>query len=185
MALFKKAADIKVGVVGYGGAFGMGKWHLTEMQRAGSSKSSGRPVQAGNIRWSISGAGRNSPQLTGTPTSSFFSMRSVEAPPSAAWRAATEPAGPAPTTTTSKSVREVPPLQKRGTVRRPNGECKRELNHSRAGSTEHLAHPLRIRLKWLPHIFPYSTWAFTSCSCHWALKSRQVSRSQKGSPVRL
>jgi len=35
MALFKKPEDIKVGVVGYGGAFNMGRAHLTEMQRAG------------------------------------------------------------------------------------------------------------------------------------------------------
>jgi len=32
---FKKAADIKVGVVGYGGAFNMGRTHLREMKRAG------------------------------------------------------------------------------------------------------------------------------------------------------
>ncbi|MFW6256273.1 MAG: Gfo/Idh/MocA family protein, partial [Candidatus Sumerlaeota bacterium] len=35
MARFKKASDIKVGVVGYGGAFNMGYAHLNEMQRAG------------------------------------------------------------------------------------------------------------------------------------------------------
>jgi len=35
MARFKKAGDIKVGVVGYGGAFNMGAQHLREMQRAG------------------------------------------------------------------------------------------------------------------------------------------------------
>ena len=35
MALFKKAGDIKVGVVGYGGAFNMGKAHLHEMKQAG------------------------------------------------------------------------------------------------------------------------------------------------------
>jgi len=32
---FKKASDIKVGVVGYGGAFNMGRKHLQEMQAAG------------------------------------------------------------------------------------------------------------------------------------------------------
>ena len=32
---FKKPKDIKVGVVGYGGAFNMGKAHLNEMKRAG------------------------------------------------------------------------------------------------------------------------------------------------------
>ncbi len=35
MAKFKKASDIKVGVVGYGGAFNMGRAHLAEMQKAG------------------------------------------------------------------------------------------------------------------------------------------------------
>ncbi len=32
---FASAADIKVGVIGYGGAFNMGRSHLNEMQRAG------------------------------------------------------------------------------------------------------------------------------------------------------
>ena len=32
---YKKAADIKVGVIGYGGAFNMGKAHLNEMAKAG------------------------------------------------------------------------------------------------------------------------------------------------------
>jgi len=32
---FKKASDIKVGVIGYGGAFNMGQGHLEQMQRAG------------------------------------------------------------------------------------------------------------------------------------------------------
>ena len=35
MKKFKKASDIKVGVIGYGGAFNMGKSHLNEMQKAG------------------------------------------------------------------------------------------------------------------------------------------------------
>ena len=35
MKQFKKASEIKVGVVGYGGAFNMGKKHLEEMQKAG------------------------------------------------------------------------------------------------------------------------------------------------------
>jgi predicted dehydrogenase len=35
MKTFKKAADIKVGVVGYGGAFNMGRAHLNEMKKAG------------------------------------------------------------------------------------------------------------------------------------------------------
>ncbi|MBI2951272.1 Gfo/Idh/MocA family oxidoreductase [bacterium] len=35
MAQFKQASDIHVGVVGYGGAFNMGKRHLGDMQKAG------------------------------------------------------------------------------------------------------------------------------------------------------
>lgn len=35
MKLYKKASAIKVGVVGYGGAFNMGRHHLREMQSAG------------------------------------------------------------------------------------------------------------------------------------------------------
>ena len=35
MKRYVKASDIKVGVVGYGGAFNMGKAHLSEMQKAG------------------------------------------------------------------------------------------------------------------------------------------------------
>ncbi len=35
MAKFKKASDIKVGCIGYGGAFNMGKAHLNEMAKAG------------------------------------------------------------------------------------------------------------------------------------------------------
>jgi|SaaInlStandDraft_1057018.scaffolds.fasta_scaffold12788_4 scyllo-inositol 2-dehydrogenase (NADP+) len=35
MKRFKKASDVRVGVIGYGGAFNMGKAHLNEMQKAG------------------------------------------------------------------------------------------------------------------------------------------------------
>ena len=35
MTWFKSAKDVTVGVVGYGGAFNMGKCHLTEMKKAG------------------------------------------------------------------------------------------------------------------------------------------------------
>lgn len=35
MRKYKKASDIKVGVVGYGGAFNMGRSHLSEMKQAG------------------------------------------------------------------------------------------------------------------------------------------------------
>ncbi len=37
MARFEKPGDIKVGVIGYGGAFNMGRTHLNEMKRAGMS----------------------------------------------------------------------------------------------------------------------------------------------------
>lgn len=32
---FKSASEIKVGVIGYGGAFNMGRMHLQDMQKAG------------------------------------------------------------------------------------------------------------------------------------------------------
>jgi predicted dehydrogenase len=35
MSKYKKASDIKVGVIGYGGAFNMGRSHLNEMAKAG------------------------------------------------------------------------------------------------------------------------------------------------------
>jgi len=35
MPYFKKPADVRVGVIGYGGAFNMGRRHLAEMQQAG------------------------------------------------------------------------------------------------------------------------------------------------------
>jgi predicted dehydrogenase len=35
MSKFKKASDIKIGVIGYGGAFNMGRHHLNEMKQAG------------------------------------------------------------------------------------------------------------------------------------------------------
>jgi predicted dehydrogenase len=35
MKTFKKSSDIKVGVIGYGGAFNMGRAHLNEMRQAG------------------------------------------------------------------------------------------------------------------------------------------------------
>jgi len=35
MKKYKRTSDIKVGVVGYGGAYNMGRVHLQEMQKAG------------------------------------------------------------------------------------------------------------------------------------------------------
>lgn len=37
MKKYSRAGDVKVGVIGYGGAFNMGKGHLSEMQKAGMS----------------------------------------------------------------------------------------------------------------------------------------------------
>lgn len=34
MAKYKKTSDIKVGVIGYGGAFNMGRAHLKEMEKS-------------------------------------------------------------------------------------------------------------------------------------------------------
>src|SRR5579871_5533550 len=55
-----------------------------------------------NRSFSSAGSGRYSPHWTGTPSSVRWSTRRVRAPPWAANRAARLPAGPAPTTTTSK-----------------------------------------------------------------------------------
>ena len=44
MPPFKQARDIKVGVIGYGGAFNMGRQHLTFMKRAGMT-----PVEVSEI----------------------------------------------------------------------------------------------------------------------------------------
>lgn len=50
MAMFKKAADIKVGVVGYGGAFNMGRHHLNEMKRAGMTPVAVCEVDAARLK---------------------------------------------------------------------------------------------------------------------------------------
>lgn len=39
MSCFKKASDIKVGVIGYGGSYNMGKIHMEQMQHAGMTPS--------------------------------------------------------------------------------------------------------------------------------------------------
>ncbi len=46
MATFDRAEDIKVGVVGYGGAFNMGKKHLDEMQKAGMTPAAVAEIDA-------------------------------------------------------------------------------------------------------------------------------------------
>lgn len=50
MKRFQKASDIKVGVVGYGGAFNMGKHHLGEMQRAGMTPTAVTEIDPGRLQ---------------------------------------------------------------------------------------------------------------------------------------
>jgi predicted dehydrogenase len=50
MALFKKAADIKVGCIGYGGAFNMGRAHLKEMQKAGMTPTAVAEIDASRLK---------------------------------------------------------------------------------------------------------------------------------------
>jgi len=49
MARFKKAADIKVGCIGYGGAFNMGKAHLNEMTKAGMTPTAVAEIDASRL----------------------------------------------------------------------------------------------------------------------------------------
>jgi len=46
MSRFKKASDIKVGVIGYGGAFNMGRAHLNEMKKAGMTPTAVAEIDA-------------------------------------------------------------------------------------------------------------------------------------------
>lgn len=46
MAQFKKPGDIKVGVIGYGGAFNMGRLHLNEMKKAGMTPTAVAEIDA-------------------------------------------------------------------------------------------------------------------------------------------
>ncbi len=50
MARFKKAADIKVGVIGYGGAFNMGRAHLNEMAKAGMTPVAVAEIDAARLK---------------------------------------------------------------------------------------------------------------------------------------
>lgn len=50
MAQFKKAADIKVGVIGYGGAFNMGRAHLDEMKKAGMTPTAVAEIDAQRLK---------------------------------------------------------------------------------------------------------------------------------------
>lgn len=49
MAQYKKPADIKVGCIGYGGAFNMGKAHLTEMAKAGMTPTAVCEIDASRL----------------------------------------------------------------------------------------------------------------------------------------
>lgn len=50
MAKFKKASDIKVGVIGYGGAFNMGRSHLNEMAKAGMTPTAVAEIDAARLQ---------------------------------------------------------------------------------------------------------------------------------------
>jgi predicted dehydrogenase len=50
MKRYKKASDIKVGVVGYGGAFNMGKQHLEEMRAAGMTPYAVAEIDASRLQ---------------------------------------------------------------------------------------------------------------------------------------
>ena len=50
MARFKKAKDIKVGVIGYGGAFNMGKSHLNQMKEAGMTPVAVAEIDAARLK---------------------------------------------------------------------------------------------------------------------------------------
>ena len=50
MAVFKKPGNIKVGVIGYGGAFNMGRSHLNEMQRAGMTPTAVAELDAERLK---------------------------------------------------------------------------------------------------------------------------------------
>jgi predicted dehydrogenase len=49
MARFKKPVDIKVGCIGYGGAFNMGKAHLNEMAKAGMKPTAVAEIDASRL----------------------------------------------------------------------------------------------------------------------------------------
>lgn len=50
MARFKKPSDIKVGVIGYGGAFNMGKAHLNQMVEAGMTPCAVSEIDADRLK---------------------------------------------------------------------------------------------------------------------------------------
>lgn len=50
MSHFKRAEDIKVGVIGYGGAFNMGRSHLNEMKKAGMTPVAAMDLDAERLK---------------------------------------------------------------------------------------------------------------------------------------
>ncbi len=89
-------------------SFPFGKMNFTYFVRLttqlfGGSNRLSRSVTRGVSRLISSRLGRNSPHLSGTPTSSSLSTRRTSNPASAADFATLDPAGPAPATTTSYS----------------------------------------------------------------------------------
>jgi predicted dehydrogenase len=50
MKKYKKASDIRVGVIGYGGAFNMGRGHLKEMEQAGMTPTAVCEVDAARLK---------------------------------------------------------------------------------------------------------------------------------------
>ena len=50
MRRFKRASDIRVGVIGYGGTFGMGRQHLENMSRAKMTPAAVADVDAKQLR---------------------------------------------------------------------------------------------------------------------------------------
>jgi predicted dehydrogenase len=50
MRKYKKASEIKVGVIGYGGAFNMGKAHLSEMAKAGMTPTAVAEIDESRLR---------------------------------------------------------------------------------------------------------------------------------------
>jgi len=50
MRRFGEAAEIKVGVIGYGGAFNMGRSHLNEMKRAGMTPVAVAEIDASRLK---------------------------------------------------------------------------------------------------------------------------------------
>jgi predicted dehydrogenase len=53
MKKYQRASDIKVGVVGYGAAFNMGRFHLEEMQKAGMTPTAVAEIDAARLAMAV------------------------------------------------------------------------------------------------------------------------------------